>query len=159
MTGVTTRWLVPTITVFLLYFSTLTWPTSITGVTTRWLVSNHFTRANWPDFTADRFYCLLSAYLRRLRLRKNILFHNTFLDRLFDSLFYCTYQYGLFKKLSWPSIGPEAEWASMRLLSAMTQEFFHLYHFRIYFKWSELGEQRLLSKSDCRESGILFFAE
>ena len=55
MTGMTTRWLVPTITVKLLYFSTLTWPTSITGVTTRWLVSNHFTRANWPDFTADRF--------------------------------------------------------------------------------------------------------
>ena len=31
------------------------------------------------------FYCLLSAYLRRLRLRENILFHNTLIERLFDS--------------------------------------------------------------------------
>ena len=75
----------------LVLFSLLTWPTSVMGVTTRWLVSNHFTRANWLISQMTDFYRLLRAYLRRLRLWKIILFHNTPLDRLFDSTFYCLY--------------------------------------------------------------------
>ena len=91
-TGVTTRWLAPTIIIYLLYFSMPTWPISITGVTTRWLVSNHFARANWPDFTADRLLLSTLRLFKATATEKKHSFSQYIPQDFLTRFFYCTYQ-------------------------------------------------------------------